>query len=102
MHPSTHRVVARRRQAVGDVKQLLIERLGLDLEPDEVAEDSPLFGYGLGLDSIDALTLIVAIEDHFGVRVPDGDVHVFRSVNTVADFVLSTVSATDADEQPAS
>lgn len=85
-------IIARRREVVGRVKELLIESLNLDLAPDEIAEDSALFGFGLGLDSIDALTLIVGIEDRFELAVPDNTIHIFRSVNTVADFVISKMN----------
>lgn len=88
MTPQMELVAARRREAVTRVKQTLIDGLELDLAPSEIAEDSALFGFGLGLDSIDALTLIVAVEDSFGVRIPDDDLRVLRSTNTIVDFVL--------------
>jgi acyl carrier protein len=79
--------IARRRDLIAEVKRALITGLELELEPDEIAEDCPLFGFGLGLDSIDALTLVVAIEDAFRIRVPEEDVQIFRSVNAITDFV---------------
>ena len=88
MDERTRDIIATRRDRVMRVKKLLIDSLQLDLEPDEIAEDSPLFGFGLGLDSIDALTLVVAVEDQFGVPVPDENLHLFRSVNTIADFLM--------------
>lgn len=81
--------LTQRRELVTRVKELLVRALQLDLTPDEIAEDSPLFGFGLGLDSIDALTIIVGIEDELGVVIPEDMPYIFRSVNTIADFVAS-------------
>lgn len=88
MNPDIARVVIRREAVAAHVKQTLIEGLDLEMTPNEIAEDSALFGFGLGLDSIDALTLIVAVEDRFGVRIPDDDLLVLRSTNTIVDFIL--------------
>jgi len=66
---------------------LLIERLNLDLEPEDVADDTPLFGAGLGLDSIDALEIALAIETEFDCEVSDDEMPVLRSINTVVDFI---------------
>ena len=81
-------LVEKRKALVGRVKTVLINSLELELEPDDVAEDAALFGTGLGLDSIDALVLIVGIEDEFDVSVPTDAVHIYRSVNTIADFLI--------------
>jgi len=56
----------------------------LDIDP-----DAPLFGEGLGLDSIDALQLVVGMENSFGVVVPDAAVgaKVFRSVRAMAEYI---------------
>nr|VFK14807.1 MAG: acyl carrier protein [Candidatus Kentron sp. LPFa]VFK30491.1 MAG: acyl carrier protein [Candidatus Kentron sp. LPFa] len=79
---------AKRRQEITNrLKEVLIERLMLPLEPDEIAEDSPLFGSGLGLDSVDALEIVVVVESNFGVSIADDDMQAFRSINTVVDFI---------------
>jgi acyl carrier protein len=56
------------------LRRMIIESLKLeDLDPAEIQEDDPLFGEGLGLDSLDALELVVAIEKHFGVVIENED-----------------------------
>jgi acyl carrier protein len=74
-----------------EVKQLLTTGLRLDLPPAEIADDEPIFGEGLGLDSIDALELVVLVEERFHVAIPDEDVgrRAFASVNALVDFILS-------------
>jgi acyl carrier protein len=78
-------------QLVYDLKELIIRALRLeDVTPGDIDESAPLFGSGLGLDSIDALELVVAIENEYGVEIPDAQVgrRVFASVNALAGFVL--------------
>ncbi len=72
-----------------EVKLLIITSLKLDKKPSEIADDEPLFGGGLGLDSIDALELAVAIERTYRVTIPDEKVgkQVFASVAALAKFV---------------
>ncbi len=73
------------------IKQLIIQRLKLvDMTPEMIENDAALFGEGLGLDSIDALELVLGLEKEFGVIIPDAEVgkRVFQSVNTVAQYVL--------------
>ena len=73
-----------------ELKKLIIETLRLEeISPEGIEDDGPLFGEGLGLDSIDALELVVALEKIYGVVIPDSEVgkRVFRSVNTLARFV---------------
>ena len=86
-------VIARRKDAISRLKRILIEMMNLDLEPDEIAEDAALFGIGLGLDSIDALQFIVDIEREFNVMLPSEDINVYRSINSVADFLLANTPA---------
>lgn len=69
------------------IKAALIEELMLQEEVDEIGDDLPLFGPdGLGLDSVDALQLVVALEKHFGLKVPDAEAAkgILASVNTIA------------------
>ena len=72
------------------LKELLIERLKFeDMTPDDIADDVPLFAGGLGLDSIDALEIVVMLESEFGIRVKsEGSARDnFRSISALADFV---------------
>jgi acyl carrier protein len=72
------------------VKQLIIERLQLEgMKPEDIDDRAPLFGDGLGLDSIDALELVIGIEKTFGVRIGDEEVgaKAFASVDALVDFL---------------
>ncbi len=77
-----------------EIKQLIIDSLGLeDLGPDDIVADQPLFGEGLGLDSVDALELGLAIQKRFGIKI-DADAkdtrkH-FASVDSLAAFVSAS------------
>lgn len=72
------------------LKQLIIDELHLnEITPSAIADEAPLFGEGLGLDSLDALQLAVAIEEKFGVRIgdeKDGKV-AFASIVALANFI---------------
>ena len=74
---------------VEEIKSLIISSLNLETTPEQIAEEGPLFGQGLGLDSIDALELAVAIERTYGVTIPDEAVgkQVFSSVSALAAYV---------------
>jgi len=71
------------------VKDLIIRRLKLEMEPSEIGDDAPLFGGGLGLDSIDALELVVGLEKEFGIKIEDEEVgrEAFASVNALIRFI---------------
>jgi len=74
-----------------EVKELLVTGLRLELPPADVPDDAPIFGEGLGLDSIDALELVVLVEERFHVAIPDEEVgrRAFASVNALVDFIVS-------------
>ncbi len=71
------------------VRALIVRRLKLEIPPDEIQIEAPLFGEGLGLDSIDALELVVGLEQEFSIEIPDADVgkKVFASVRSIAEYV---------------
>lgn len=78
-------------ELVKELKELIIEKLKLeDITAVEIDDNAPLFGEGLGLDSIDALELVVALEKAYEIRIPDEDIgrEAFRSVNALADYVI--------------
>ncbi|MEM4523136.1 MAG: phosphopantetheine-binding protein [Nitrososphaeria archaeon] len=80
--------IKQRKEITERVKKTLIERLRLPLAPDEISDDVPLFGIGLGLDSVDALEIVVGIEQEFGITITDEDMQAFRSINTIVDFII--------------
>ena len=72
------------------LKQEIIEVLNLeDIKPEDIDNDAPLFGEGLGLDSIDALELIVLMEKNYGIKLQDPakGKEIFKSINVMADFI---------------
>lgn len=76
-----------RQQLCADVKNLLVERLVLDVEPTHIGDDQPLFGRGLELDSIDTLELAMAVEEQYGVMITDDDTDSLLSLNRLVDHV---------------
>lgn len=77
-------------ELIEKLKGEIIEQLNLeDVQASDINEDEPLFGGGLGLDSIDALELIVLLEKKYGIKIdnPDEGKEVFYSVKTIADFI---------------
>jgi acyl carrier protein len=76
-----------RQEMCGELKELLVERLTLDVDPAMIGDDQPLFGRGLELDSIDTLELAMAVEDKYGVVVTDDDTESLLSLNRLVDHV---------------
>jgi len=75
---------------LSELKSRIIDSLRLqDLTPEQIDNDAPLFGAGLGLDSIDALELVVMLENHYGIVIKDIEEGrpAFQSVRTLAAFV---------------
>lgn len=72
------------------LKELLIERLKFeDMTPDDIEDDEPLFAGRLGLDSIDALEIVVMLESEFGIKIKNESSarDNFRSISALADFI---------------
>jgi len=72
------------------LKEEIIEVLNLeDVKPTDIDENAPLFGEGLGLDSIDALELIVLMEKNYGIKLKDPaeGKDIFKSVKVLADYI---------------
>ena len=77
---------------IEELKLKIIDALNLEgMQPDEIDDDAPLFGEGLGLDSIDALELIVLLEKEYGIKLKSSaeGKEVFKSVNVMADYIAS-------------
>lgn len=77
---------------IQELKVEIIEALNLeDMEPDDINIDEPLFGDGLGLDSIDALELIVLLEKNYGIKIedPKKGKDIFASVRTMAEYITA-------------
>ena len=80
------------------IKEMLVKNLMLQTTADQIADDLPLFGpNSLGLDSIDALELVVSMEKTFGVGVPNSEVagKALRTVNTIHDYILEKRGESD-------
>jgi acyl carrier protein len=74
------------------LKELIVESLRLeDVAPESIDSDAPLFGEPLGLDSIDALELVVMVEKHYGIRITEMETgrKAFESVRSLAEFIQS-------------
>jgi len=80
----------------GEIKRVIVEALNLDTPPGEIQDDAPLFGEGLGLDSIDALEIAMALEKRFAIKVqPDKETKkYFFSIATLADLVQKRLAGT--------
>ena len=72
------------------LKKVLVEDLNLeDITPDEIDDEEILFGEGLGLDSLDAVELVVIVQKHFGVEIKDMEEGrpAFQTINTLASYI---------------
>ena len=77
-------------ELIAKLKDEIIEVLNLeDVKPEDIDNDAPLFGEGLGLDSIDALELIVLMEKNYGIKLqdPSKGKEIFKSINVMADYI---------------
>ena len=78
------------------LKNLIVDRLTLKVAAEDIDDEESLFGSdedGLGLDSIDALDLVVGIYEEFGVEIQQDEMHIFENVNTLADFVRKRIAS---------
>jgi acyl carrier protein len=83
--------IAQREEILARLRDVLIERMRLRREHGEIDPDAPLFGAGFGLDSLDAVELVVALEHTFAVKLQDGRLlrQQMRTLNTLADLVIA-------------
>ena len=83
--------IARRTDVLAKIRRMLVISLSLRRKPEEIDPDTSLFGTGLGIDSIDAVEILVAMEIEFGVKLQDpiDRRRQLRSVNALVDLVLA-------------
>ena len=76
----------------GQVKAAIVRCLRMPIKPEEIEADMPLFAEGLGLDSIDALEIVLELQRSFGLEITDEEVgkRVLRSVSTIVEFIESS------------
>jgi len=73
-----------------EIKVLILETTKIpDIQPEDIIDDAPLFGEGLGLDSIDSLEIVLALQQKYGVGIDDQNLarFILQSVDTIADFI---------------
>jgi acyl carrier protein len=76
-----------------EIKKMIVENLMLQVKAEEIADDQPLFGPGsMGLDSVDALQLVVALDKNYGLKIPDPEAakKTLHSVNSMAEAVQNS------------
>ncbi len=100
MTSEVEKLVSRREEALGLVRRLLIDKLRVAREPDEIDPDTMLFATGLGLDSVDAVELMVCLSADYGISLADtAEVRAeTRTVNSLVDLILARPEA--AREHP--
>jgi acyl carrier protein len=79
------------------IKQMLVENLMLQYGPDQIGDNQPLFGReGLGLDSVDALQVVVGIEKKYGLKIPNPDAarEILHNVNSITAAVEAHLAKT--------
>lgn len=90
MDPELQAYLNHRISVLERIRRILIDNLDVRREPGEIDPDTPLFGTGLGLDSIDAVELLISLEVEFGVSLPDeiAGRAMMRTVNNLVDLVI--------------
>jgi acyl carrier protein len=79
-----------------NIRKLMVENLMLQMNPEEIGDDQPLFGPGsVGLDSVDALQLVVALDKTYGLKIADPEAakQILQNVNSIADAVIKHQAA---------
>lgn len=90
MQSNLREKIQQREDTVNRVIELLISSLQLDYSPDELDVDTPLFGTGISLDSVDAVEVIISLEVEFGISLEEGNVmFALRTINSLVDVILN-------------
>ena len=100
MYAASQEKIEVRAGLIGRVKRDLIRRLSLPYEEEDLHEDISLLGSGLGLDSLDALEVLLSIEQEFCVKVEEGNIGVLRSINSIVDYLLECGVAAAEEATP--
>ncbi|WP_300438470.1 phosphopantetheine-binding protein [Zoogloea sp.] len=82
--------------SIADIAEIIVTALGLEMTPDEIDPDAPLFGEGLGLDSIDILEIALVISKRYGIQLRadnDNNTTIFSSLRNLTDYVVSQLEA---------
>lgn len=90
MQTDLKRRIEIRESTLLNVLEILISSLNMKIQPGDLDPDTPLFGSGLGLDSVDAVVIIVELESRFKIRISEEEGRrALRTVNTIVDLILS-------------
>ena len=96
MHADLKRIIDLRESILLDVAEILISALHLKILPGDLDPDTPLFGSGLGLDSVDAVVLIVELESRYNISISEEEGRqALRTVNSIIDLVINKKSDND-------
>ena len=92
MTPELSEYITSRVAILDQVRRILRDTMKLQIEPDAIDPDAPLFGTGLGMDSVDAVELVVQLDTVFGLQLADSRESFvkIRTVNTIVDAIMET------------
>lgn len=89
MNVEREQQIESRKEVIQKLKEEMIKRLDLPYRPDDIHEDISLLGAGLGLDSLDAIEIVMIVESCFNVKIADGNTAPLRSLNTITDYIIA-------------
>ena len=92
---------SKKREVCKGLKAMVVEQLCLDIDPEFITNDQPLFGRGLELDSIDSLELSVGVFNTYQISLSDDDNTIFSSIDSLADYVVANSTDDEGGEAAA-